>query len=87
MDYTLGFWVIEGPTFTLQQNLANSVGGVSVGINSLVFAIDRRLLVGVGGLGFATGPYANLTSSIAGCVGNRDRLVQESAARCPDRGH
>jgi len=48
----------------LKNNLANAISGVSVGINSLVFAVDQRLLVGVGTLGFATGPYVNLISSI-----------------------
>ena len=48
----------------LKNNLADAVGGVSVGINSLAFAVDQRLLVGVGALGFATGPYVNLISNI-----------------------
>ncbi len=64
MDYVNGGWHIPPPQTTLKNNLAAAVGGVSVGINSLVFAIDHRLLVGVGALGFAAGPYVNLVSNI-----------------------
>src|SRR5262249_31969419 len=38
--------------------------GVSVGINSLVFSIVQRLTVGVGALGFVTGPYVELYTTI-----------------------
>jgi hypothetical protein len=46
------------------------VSGVSVGINSLVFGVRQRLLVGVGAGGFAAGPYADLTSSITSLRGS-----------------
>jgi len=64
MDYANGHWNIPPLQMTLKNNLASAISGVSVGINSLVFAVDQRLLVGVGTLGFATGPYVNLISSI-----------------------
>jgi hypothetical protein len=64
MDFVNGSWNIPPLQMTLKQNLASAVSGVSVGINSLAFAIDQRLLVGVGALGFASGPYVNLISSI-----------------------
>lgn len=64
MDYRHPFWSITPPEMKLKNNLADAVGGISVGINSLVFAVDQRLLVGVGALGFATGPYVNLLSNI-----------------------
>ncbi len=64
MDYKHGFWDIPPLQMTLRNNLADAVSGISVGINSLVFAVDQRLLVGVGGLGFATGPYVNLISDV-----------------------
>lgn len=64
MDYRHPFWSITPPEMKLKNNLADAVGGVSVGINSLAFAVDQRLLVGVGALGFATGPYVNLISNI-----------------------
>jgi hypothetical protein len=64
MNFVNGAWNIPPLKMELKNNLADAVGGVSVGINSLVFAVDQRLMVGVGGLGFATGPYVNLISNI-----------------------
>lgn len=64
MSYANGSWDIPPLKVELKNNIADAVGGVSVGINSLVFALDQRLLVGVGGLGFSTGPYVNLLSNI-----------------------
>lgn len=64
MDYVNGHWNIPPLQMTLKNNLASAISGVSVGINSLVFAIDQRLLVGVGALGFAAGPFVNLISNI-----------------------
>ncbi len=49
---------------TLKNSLSGDVNGVSMGIDSLVFSIDQRLLVGVGVAGFAAGPYVGLTSGI-----------------------
>ncbi len=36
------------------------ISGVSMGINSFVFAFDQTLMIGVGTLGFAAGPYVDL---------------------------
>ena len=63
MSYVHGRWDVPPLQMTLKQNLADAVSGVSVGINSLVFAITQRLMVGVGGLGFAAGPYVSLTTN------------------------
>jgi hypothetical protein len=68
-DYTNG-WHITKPRAELKQNLAGMVSGISVGINSIVFAVDQRLLVGVGALGFASGPYVDLISSITSLKGS-----------------
>ena len=62
-DYN-GGWEISPPEAKLTGNLAGLVTGVSVGINSMEFAVSQRLLVGLGTLGFATGPYVDLISSI-----------------------
>jgi hypothetical protein len=40
--------------------------GLSVGINSAVFAVNQKVLVGVGLAGFAAGPYVSFTSSLTG---------------------
>ena len=74
MDYRNGAWHIPPVRVTLKNNLAEAVGGVSMGINALVFAINQRLLVGVGALGFAAGPYVDLRSDIAALKGASEAL-------------
>jgi hypothetical protein len=68
-EYNKG-WHISAPTAEVKQNLAGLVSGISVGINSMVFAVNQRLLVGVGAFGFATGPYVSLTSAITSLKGS-----------------
>ena len=68
-EYNNG-WHITPPKAELKQNLAGLVTGVSVGINSLVFAVNQRVLVGVGALGFSAGPYVSLISSITSLKGS-----------------
>jgi hypothetical protein len=69
-DYHKGAWEITPPSGQVKQNLAGMVTGISVGINALVFAISQRLMVGVGALSFATGPYVDLTSSVTSLKGS-----------------
>jgi hypothetical protein len=69
-DYHKGNWEITPPQGELKQNLAGMVSGISVGINSMVFAISQRLMVGVGALSFATGPYVDLISSVTSLKGS-----------------
>jgi hypothetical protein len=68
-EYNNG-WKVTPPKAEVKQNLAGLVSGISVGINSLVFAVNQRVLVGVGAFGFSTGPYVNLTSSITSLKGS-----------------
>ena len=64
-SYTTGNgWDIPKPTATVKNNLAGLISGVSMGINSFVFAFDQRLMVGVGALGFAAGPYVDLLTTL-----------------------
>jgi hypothetical protein len=69
-DYHKGAWEVTPPSGQVTQNLAGMVTGISVGINALVFAISQRLMVGVGALSFATGPYVDLTSSVTSLKGS-----------------
>jgi hypothetical protein len=57
-------WDIPKPTATVKNNLAGLISGESMGINSFVFAFDQRLMVGVGALGFAAGPYVDLLTTL-----------------------
>jgi hypothetical protein len=62
VGYVRGSWGGAPPLLGTKQNLANHVGGISVGINSLAFALRQEVLVGVGVLGFSAGPYLALTT-------------------------
>jgi hypothetical protein len=64
LQYQDGKFTVPPMKATLINSLSGDVDGVSIGINSVVFAIDQQLLVGVGVAGFATGPYVSLTSTI-----------------------
>ena len=57
-------WNIPKPTATVKNNLAGMISGVSMGINSFIFAFNQRLMVGVGALGFAAGPYVDLLTTL-----------------------
>lgn len=57
-------WHIDKPTATMKNNLAGLISGESMGINSFVFAFSQRLMVGVGALGFAAGPYVDLLTTL-----------------------
>lgn len=57
-------WHIDKPTATLKNSLAGLISGESMGINSFVFAFSQRLMVGVGALGFAAGPYVDLLTTL-----------------------
>jgi hypothetical protein len=57
-------WDIAKPSATVKNNLAGLISGASMGINSFVFAFSQRLMVGVGTLGFAAGPYVDLLTTL-----------------------
>jgi hypothetical protein len=72
-----GDWRADGPTsVTTKQNLANTLNGMSLGVNGLVFAYGAKVIVGIGAFGFVTGPYVgyntvigvNKTSSMPGVL-------------------
>ncbi len=68
-EYNNG-WHVKGPEAVLKNNLAGMVTGLSVGINSMVFAVRQTVMVGVGHFGFATGPYVDLISSMTSLRGS-----------------
>ena len=72
-----GSWHADGPTsVTTKQNLAETLDGISLGVNGLVFAYGAKVIVGIGAFGFVTGPYVgyntvvgvNKTSSMPGAL-------------------
>lgn len=63
-DYHQGQFDARFISATELSGLASDIAGVSMGINSMVFGINQRVLVGFGVAGFAVGPFVSLTSSI-----------------------
>ena len=60
-----GDWRADGPTsVTTTQNLADTLGGVSMGVNGLVFAYGAKVIVGIGAFGFVTGPYVGYNTVV-----------------------
>jgi len=65
MGYHQGSWGAGAPTsLTSRYNLANTLGGTSVGVNGLVMGYGGRVIVGIGAFGFVTGPYLGYNTSV-----------------------
>ncbi len=82
-----GDWRADGPTsVTTKQNLANTLDGISMGVNGLVFAYGAKIIVGIGAFGFVTGPYVgyntvigvNKSSSMPGALPCRSGTLNTS---------
>ena len=52
VGYIDNTWGASGMKMDMKHNLADSVSGISVGINSLVFGVNQTLMVGLGAFGF-----------------------------------
>ncbi len=64
VGYVNNHWGASGMHMEMKHNLADSVSGVSVGMNSLVFGVNQTLMIGLGAFGFSAGPYVSLVSTI-----------------------
>jgi hypothetical protein len=64
VGYVNNKWGASGMKMEMKHNLADSVSGVSVGINSLVFGVNQTVMIGLGAFGFSAGPYVSLVSTI-----------------------
>ena len=56
--------------FQVKNSLTNSITGISVGVNGMLFAYQARLHVGIGAFGFSTGLYVGLTASVGVTIGS-----------------
>ena len=86
LDYHQGHFDARFISATNLSGLANDIAGLSVGINSMVFGINQRVLVGFGVAGFAVGPFVSLISSITALKqadsAARMMLTQQHVADC-----
>jgi hypothetical protein len=64
--YRNGSWTVSAPTqFTATKStMLQSIEGVSLGVNGLTFGYGGKLMIGIGGYGFITGPYAGFNTEI-----------------------
>ncbi len=61
-DGHFGVYPLNG--FTVRKSLLQTTNGISIGVNGIVLSHKLRVIVGIGGFGFAVGPYASLISSV-----------------------
>lgn len=70
-----GKWKLDGsmggvgdaftsPSFSVEQSIIDSIGGITLGPSGIVFAMSVRALVGLGVPGIAVGPYVKLVTSV-----------------------
>jgi hypothetical protein len=65
MGYHQGAWGrAPRPRSPARYNLANTLGGTSVGVTGLVLGYGGRIIVGIGAFGFVTGPYLGYNTSV-----------------------
>lgn len=64
VGYSDKHWGAYGMKMDIKHNLADSVSGVSVGMNSLVFGVNQTVMIGLGAFGFSVGPYVSLVSTL-----------------------
>ncbi|MEW2382093.1 hypothetical protein AB0873_08365 [Micromonospora sp. NPDC047707] len=56
--------------FTVRDSLTNSITGVSIGVNGILFGYDVKFTVGIGALGFTAGVYAGLRAGVGATLGS-----------------
>ncbi len=64
------------PNFSVVKPMLDSLGGLSVGVNGIVFAVQLKAQVGLGVEAFNAGPYAALTGSVGVTVGSDLGIVK-----------
>jgi hypothetical protein len=64
LDYHSGRFDVRFIHTVMANSMVSDMAGLSVGINSIVFGINQRVLVGFGVAGFAVGPFVSLTSTM-----------------------
>jgi len=86
LDYHGGKFDVRFIHAVMANSMVRDMAGLSVGINSIVFGINQRVLVGFGVAGFAVGPFVSLTSTITALKqadsASSMMLTQQGVADC-----
>ena len=69
-DRTSGTVSVVTPTITPTSDILESLKGISVGVNGIVFATEMRVMLGLGVSAANAGPYARLITSVGLTVGS-----------------
>lgn len=66
VGYSNGSFGVGAPTgLSVKRSLLESTNGVSLGVNGFLIAHKLRMTIGIGGWGFAVGPYVSLTTTMS----------------------
>lgn len=77
-----GDWDAAGPSnVTTTKNLASTLGGVSVGVNGLVFAYGAKAIAGIGAYGFVTGPFVGYNTYVGVTKGSSMTVAMMPSCR------
>lgn len=64
--YRDGSFEVGAPSgLSVKRSLLQSTNGVSLGVNGFIIAHKLRMTIGIGGFGFAVGPYVSLTTAMS----------------------
>jgi hypothetical protein len=63
MGFHNGSFDVSAPAFTPGRCLVDSITGRSLGANALTFAVQGKLIFGIGAGGFVAGPYVGYDTS------------------------
>lgn len=69
-DRTSGTVSVVTPTITPKADILESLKGISVGVNGIVFATEMRVMLGLGVPAANAGPYARVITSVGLTVGS-----------------
>ena len=64
ITYTDGSFIVPTLNASMQTNMVDTIHGYSIGANGLVLTHQVTVIVGIGAVGFVTGPYVALNSSV-----------------------
>jgi hypothetical protein len=71
--------VATSPTFSVEQSIIDSIGGLPIGVSGIVFGMTMKLLAGVGTAAASAGPFGTFTATVGLTNGS---ALGAALARC-----
>ena len=69
-------------SLTVNQSLAESLSGVSLGVNGLVLGYSGKIIAGIGAYSFVVGPYASLNTTVGSTLGSVQQGLLTDGSTC-----